>query len=445
MALFERIKKQAVSEWAKPQKHEPKTKADAGTIPQVPLDNLSFLPGIIGQTTASGVTVTERTVLQLSAAYTCINLITKDISGLPINVKKSDNGGWKNLENTPYLELLAFPNKRQTTLTMLQTLVFAYMVSGNGYVVIIRDKTGAAINLVPVDPWNVNIEEKNNGDRVYHVTERLLSDYRTSIKSEKGINRRIREEDMIHIQSINIVDTTRGNSPINLAGEVFGLGLAAQETAARAFNNGSYFQGYLKVQEGTKINSNKQDQLQENWNRSQQSVTNAGKIPVVPSGVDFVNTGASPVDLQLLEAREQITKDIARMYGVPLHKLGFGDSEKAANLSQQERSYVNGALSCITKQIEQQFNTKILFRSDFNKIKFEFDFNELVIPDMLERGQYYAIAITNGFMSKDEVRELEGYAPIPDGQGNTFLSPTYTAQQDGTGSHNIGEPKKDEE
>lgn len=424
-------------------KYKPKEQRKADTIPQPPLDNFSFLPGIIGSTTASGVTITERTVLQLAAAYACIQLVTKDISGLPINVKKADNGGWKKTDTTPYSELLAFPNKRHTTVTFLQMLVFSFMVSGNGYIVIIRDNTGTAINLVPIDPWNVSIEEKQNGDRVYHVSERLLYDYKTSFKSEKGMNRRIREEDMIHIQSSNIVNGIQGNSPISLAGEVFGLGLAAQETAARAFNNGSFFQGYLKVQ-GT-LNKDKQDQVQENWNRAQQSVTNSGKVPVIPKDVDYINTGASPQELQLLEAREQITKDIARMYGVPLHKLGFGDTDKAANLSQQERSYVNSALSSITKQIEQQFNTKILFRSDFNKIKFEFDFTELVLPDMLERGQYYAIAITNGFMNKDEIRELEGYAPIPNGEGQAFLTPTYAANQDGSGSHNIGVPNKEDE
>ncbi|GAA09189.1 phage major capsid protein HK97 [Acetobacter tropicalis NBRC 101654] len=419
-------------------KYKPKEKA----LPTEPSLNISFFPGLSGSTTASGVTVTEQTSLQLSAVYACVNMIATDIAKLPLIIQRQYNGGWKK-EQTYLDKVLRKPNKRDTLYQMLQSLIFNFLISGNGYLAIIRNEDGSVDKLIPVDNWSVTVNEQMNGDRYYYASSKLFVGEKTSFKSEEGAMRVFREEDMIHIQNLNLNGNLYGSSPIQMAGEVFGLGLAAQETAARAFNNGSFFQGYLKVT-GT-LNKNKQDQVQENWNRAQQSVTNSGKVPVIPSDVDYINTGASPKDLQLLEAREQVTKDVARMYKVPLHRLGFGDSEKAANMEQQERSYISNALEPITEQLKQQLDIKLLFEDDLDNYRFEFDFNKMVMPDMLERYQAYAIALTNGFKNRDEVREAEGNSPLPNGEGQIFLTPTYTAKQDGTGSHNIGVPNKEYE
>ncbi|GEC64626.1 phage portal protein, partial [Novacetimonas hansenii] len=176
--------------------------------------------------------------------------------------------------------------------------------------------------------------------------------------------------------------------------------------------------------------------MQEAWNRAQATIVNAGRTPVIPGDVDYVNLATSPAELQLLEAREQITKEIARMYKVPGHKLGFNETDKAANMEQQERAYISDALETITRQLEEQLDIKMLFDSEIGKLRFKFDFSKVISADQLQRYQSYAIGITNGFLNRDEVRELEGYAPIPDGEGEEFLTPTYTAKQDGTGSLN---------
>ncbi|PYD65236.1 phage portal protein [Komagataeibacter nataicola] len=407
------------------------TKSAAITEPSI---SLSFFPGF-GGTTASGVSVTNQTVLQLSAAYACINFISTDIGKIPLHLQVEDNGGWKINKKHPLTRVLKKPNKRNTLVTLLQQVVFSFLISGNGYIVIIRAPDGTPIKLIPVDDWACNVQELMNGDRIYTVTSKMLMDEKTSFSNEDGITRTIREEDIIHIQNNSLYCNYIGLSPIQMASEVFGLGLAAQESAARAFQNGSFFQGYLKVS-GT-ANKNKTAEIAENWNRVSQSVTNSGKTPVVPADVEYVNTGASPSDLQLLESREQITKEIARMYKVPGHKLGFNESDKAANMEQQERAYIGDALETITRQFEEQLDTKMLFDDELGKLRFKFDFSKMIQADQLQRYQSYAIGITNGFLNQDEARELEGRAPLPDGEGQVFHTPTYTAQQDGTGSHNI--------
>lgn len=406
------------------------------SLPQEPSISISFFPGLSGSTTASGVTITQTTVMELSAAYACINLITTDIGKLPISVEqRQTNGGWKALYDHRYNFLLKKPNKRNSKTTFLQNIVLNYLVSGNAYVVIIRDKSGSPTKLIPIDSSMCTVTEQMNGDRYYRVTCKLLCDEITSIKGEKGQTRTIIEEDMIHILNLNRNNDLMGESIIQLAGEVFGLGLAAQQTAARAYNNGASMTGYLKVNGHT--NKQTSQKMQEDWNRATQSITNAGSIPVLPADVDFIKTESSPAELQLIESREQIAKEIARIFKVPLHKLGFNETDKAANIEQQERSYVSNALEPITTQLEEQFELKVLFESEINKLRIKFDFSEMILPDKIEQYQASAIGLTNGFLNKDEVRESIGKPPLPNGEGQDFFSPTYTALHTGEGSINI--------
>ncbi|WP_080937655.1 phage portal protein [Novacetimonas hansenii] len=435
MGFFNR-KKENVKEITKVEP-EIVTKDATAEIPQVPIDNIgtALFGGYFGGTTASGVTVTTQTVLQLSAAYACINFISTDIGKLPLHLQQETNGGWTVNKDHPLTKVLKKPNKRNDLVKLLTQVAFSFLLGGNGYIVIVRDSQGTPINLVPVNDWQVSVQERTNGDRYYYVNNcRLLCGYKTSFPKQKGSNRTIREEDMIHIENNSLYSNIQGSSPIEMASDVFGLGLAAQETAARAFQNGTSFTGFLKVLGNT--NPKETAQMQEAWNRAQATIVNAGRTPVIPGDVDYVNLATSPAELQLLEAREQITKEIARMYKVPGHKLGFNETDKAANMEQQERAYISDALETITRQLEEQLDIKMLFDSEIGKLRFKFDFSKVISADQLQRYQSYAIGITNGFLNRDEVRELEGYAPIPDGEGEEFLTPTYTAKQDGTGSLN---------
>ena len=381
--------------------------------------SISFFPGIAGATTASGVTVTPQTALQLSAVYTCVHMISTDIAKLPVFIQKEDDGGWKKDKKNPINTILRKPNENDTLYTMLQALVFNFLISGNGYVALIRNRDGSVKKMIPCDNWAVTVNQQVDGTILYYANNKLFMNERTSFRKETGQQRTFRNEDMIHIQNFNLAGSVYGTSPIQSAGEVFGLGLSAQEAAARAFNNGSYFQGFLKATGAQ--SKQKLDQMKDAWSRVQQSVTNFGSTPILPHDVDFINTRVSPQDLQLIEAREQVTKDIARMYKVPLHRLGFGDSEKAANMEQQERAYISSALEPITEQLVQQMNLKMLFDEEYDDFRLHFDFTQMLMPDMLQRYQAHAIALTNGFMNRNEVRSLEDLPPLPDDEGNVFL------------------------
>lgn len=416
-----------------------KTISPSSTLTEPSL-NISFFPGISGGTTASGITVTQQTALQHPTLIACVNMISNDISKLPLDIKSKDQEGWK-VDTTYYLnDVFCAPNRRFTMIATLQKVVKNYLLSGNGYLVVIRNPDGSVDQLIPVDNWDVTCSEQNDGSRLYYVTSKLLCGLRSSFKSDglENSQRRILEEDMIHLMN-SFSSYSYGSSPVQNSSETIGLGLASQEAAARSFNNGTHLNGILKL--SAPANQSAMDRIADEWARTQADVTNTGKTPVIPSGVEYVPITVTPAELQLVEARDQASKDIARMYGVPLSKLGYADTEKASNLEEQERSYISNTLEPICNELCQQFVHKLLFSTDFRKYKFAFDFSSMTLADQKERYQTYAIAITNGILSRDEVRALEGYAPIPSGQGQEFLTPTYTANHTGDGAFNTG-PKK---
>lgn len=387
-------------------------------ITEAPMTNF-----IGGYGTASGTNVNPRTVLQHQAVYTCVTTLADDIAKIPLKIERRVNGGWKQDRENPLNLLLQQPNERHVIYELIQQTVFNALTTGDGFIICVRDNSGIPIRLIPTAQFSTQVvEDVNDGALYYRTTDNILIPYKTSIRSETGASRIIYHDDMIRIKNISYDNGINGVSAIQIAREAFGLAIATQEAAARAMNNGAHINGYFKSS-GATGGAQKGKLLKEELTRNINGILNSGQTAII-EGLDYVSIDRNVSDLQLIEARKQVTLEVCQMFRVPTYKLGLADSEKAANISEQEQSYISNTLTKYTKPLEQHMDRVLLNSNQRNDYRFRFDFTKVAEPNEQIRSAYYQSAITMGWMSPNEVREREDLAPTPD--GDYYLHPSNT-------------------
>ena len=102
-----------------------------------------------------------------------------------------------------------------------------------------------------------------------------------------------------------------------------------------------------------------------------------------------------------------------------------GDLERAtfSNIEHQQIEFVQQTMLPILRKWEAELNRKLLPFDLQSDHYFKFNVNGMLRGDILTRYRAYAIAKQWGFQNSDEIRALEDQNPLPDGQGQIYLTP----------------------
>ena len=93
-----------------------------------------------------------------------------------------------------------------------------------------------------------------------------------------------------------------------------------------------------------------------------------------------------------------------------------------SNIEHQDIQFVKYALRPLCKRLESEIERKLLGSGEVHA---DFNLQGLLRGDTASRSAYYHNAILDGYLSRNEVRELEGY-PRVDGLDD-YLYPTNMA------------------
>lgn len=348
----------------------------------------------VSSATMSGMRVSSDTALQLSAVYRAVALVSGHMAMLPVVFYR--RGTRKRVEH-PLLKLLnQRPNRWQNAFEWREMLQGHLELRGNAYNEIIANARGEITELIPRHPDKVKIEMLDSGEYRYRITD------------ADGTSRVLSRGDIWHIRGMSSNGIT-GLAVIECARESFGLGLAAQGYGARFFANDAKpsggwieFPGQFKDKEARQIfRQTVQDA---------QSGANRGKLFVLDMGMKYHEVGVSNSDAQFLETKKFSISDIARWFGVPPHKIGDLDKATFSNIEQQALEYVQDALQPRGSRWEFSIAAELLF--DDEEIDVRFDYNELLRGDSAARRNYYHSGILDGWMTRNEARDMEGMEPL---------------------------------
>ncbi|AQU06851.1 phage portal protein [Dehalococcoides mccartyi] len=362
-------------------------------------------PFLFGGTTA-GKPVNEHTAMQMTAVYSCVRILSETIAGLPLHVYRYNDAGGKekNLQHPLYKLLHDEPNPEMTSFAFRETLMSHLLLWGNAYAQIIRNARGEVIALYPLMPNKMTVDRDSNG-RLFYLYQRSSEDIPSLGKDSQVY---LSPADVLHIPGLGF-DGLVGYSPIAMAKNAVGLAIATEEYGAKFFANGAAPGGVLE-HPGTIKDPQK---VKESWNSAYQGSTNAHRVAVLEEGMKYQAIGISPEQAQFLETRKFQINEIARIFRIPPHMLADLEKSSFSNIEQQSLEFVKYTLDPWVVRWEQSMCRALLMESEKPAVFIKFNVDGLLRGDYQSRMNGYATARQNGWMSANDIRELENLDRIP--------------------------------
>lgn len=359
---------------------------------------------------SSGKNVNERSAMQMTAVYSCVRILSEAVASLPLHVYKYnlDGGKEKAVKHPLYFLLHDEPNPEMTSFVFRETLMTHLLLWGNAYAQIIRNGKGEIIALYPLMPNRMTVDRDDKGQLYYQYNAS-----KDDAPTMKGSMVNLKPSDVLHIPGLGF-DGLVGYSPIAMAKNAIGMAIACEEYGAKFFANGATPGGILE-HPGTVKDPQR---VRDSWTSAFGGSSNANKVAVLEEGMKYTPISISPEQAQFLETRKFQINEIARIFRVPPHMVGDLEKSSFSNIEQQSLEFVKYTLDPWVARWEQAIVRSLFFSAD-EKIQYFVKFN----VDGLLRGDYqsrmngYAIGRQNGWMSANDIRELENLDRIPEEEG----------------------------
>ena len=359
--------------------------------------------------TTSGKAVTERSAMQMTAVYSCVRILAEAIAGLPIHLYKykPDGGKEKAIDHPLYLLLHDEPNPEMSSFVFRETLMTHLLLWGNAYAQVIRNGRNEVVALYPLMPNKMTVDRDEHG-HLYYEYQRSNDEAPTM----KGSTVILKPTDVLHIPGLGF-DGLVGYSPIAMAKNAIGMAIACEEYGAKFFANGAAPGGVLE-HPGTIKDPQR---VRESWQSTFGGSGNSNKIAVLEEGMKYTPIGISPEQAQFLETRKFQINEIARIFRVPPHMVGDLEKSSFSNIEQQSLEFVKYTLDPWVIRWEQSIHRTLLTPEEKNLYYVKFNVEGLLRGDYQSRMNGYAIGRQNGWMSANDIRELENLDRIPAEEG----------------------------
>lgn len=382
--------------------------------PGKPLTDASLISLLGGTPTHSGISVTERNAVKFIAVYRAVSLVSGVIASLPLQAKDG-------YEVVPS-DLLSNPHPDMPPMELWERILWQELLGGNTFASKIRDRHRAIRYLDPYDMGTVAVRRIKKTARNPWGKE---FDIRT-VDWPKVLT----PEDVLHIPGPGY-DGVEGLSPIGVARQGIGVGLAAEEFGARHFGSGSLIAGVLQTDQP--LEQPQAEAVKKRWHEKTAGLAHAHEAVVLDRGLKWTQIGIPPKDAQFLETRKFAVTDVARLYGVPPHLLA--DTEKSTSwgtgIEQQNIGLIIFTLTAWMTRIEQRVAKECLSP----KLTAEFDTAEILRGDLKSQMEAAGIAVEKGIWTANRALQSLRQAPVDGGDHRTIPANWSILGDDGLPLH----------
>jgi HK97 family phage portal protein len=238
----------------------------------------------------------------------------------------------------------------------------------------------------------------------------------------KDFNKVFSNNDIFHVHGLSL-DGVKGINPIKYASQTLGLGLSAEKMQSSAFGKGLHAGGVIEMPEEYKGMLGSTDEestefmgaVRESFRKLYQNGPDSWhEMMFLEPGWKFDQFKLNLETAQIIETRKMGVADIARLLGVPLHKLMQLDKATNNNIEQQGIEYVQDGVLPITLNIEAEADAKLLKSTEQNDYFYKYNLDGLMRGTLKDRFEAYSTALGKnapGFMSPSEIRDLEDLGP----------------------------------
>ena len=283
--------------------------------------------------------------------------------------------------------LIDRPDPWLTQRQWITQTVAALALTGNAYWQVSRDSSDAIVALRNLDPGRVSVTVDSA-----QVTHYSVDGNEVDVR------------DIAHLRYMVMPGRALGLGPIQAAKRSL-TGMAhVQRYADQLFTRGGTPSGVLSTDQP--LTREAADAAAAEWMEKQA----AGKTAVLGQGLSYQSIGVKPSDLQWLDSQKWGVLRVARIFGIPPTKLASavdGASMTYNNIETATLDMLRDTLMGYLAPIEDML-TWLLPRGQYAR----FNLDAVLRPDTKTRYEAHSIGLAAGFLTIDEVRNIEGLPPL---------------------------------
>lgn len=362
-----------------------------------------------GGSSSTGATVTTETAIGWTALASGIRWLAETIASLPLRVYLRQDPRGRELQRNSRLWSLLHdePNPEMTSYEWRDLSQTHAILWGNAYSQIVYNGAGEPIELWPLNPDRVQMDRDRTGMIWYRLT---MPDDRPS--------RLLPANEVLHVRGFSRYGLI-GEALPDVFRETIGLGLATEEFAARFFGSGMHAGGILE--HPAVIGDQAQERLRKSLENQVRGLDRSHRVLILEEGMKWHQTTIEPEKAQFLELRKFQVTEAARILRIPPHLLYDLERATFSNIEAQGLEVLIYTLTSWLVRWEQRLQKQLVSTKMKNKTFIKFGVEGLLRGDTKSRYEAYALGRQWGWLSANDVRELEDQNPRPG--GDVYLEP----------------------
>jgi HK97 family phage portal protein len=337
----------------------------------------------------AGTYVNEENAYQIAAVWSAVSLISDTIGTLPVDVFYRNGGNREPFRPKPSWVAqpdVNFPGHS----TFYKSVLVSLLIDGNAFVRIFSNPRGEVVNLVVLNPHQVEVSRNGLGRLMFTV-----------VGEEKPLS----SEEVIYIPDLLKPGTIRGVSRVTAMKENLALGKSLEMYAANFFGNSTTLQGVIEYPNA--LTQEQAESLRNSFDNSHKGWRKSGRTGILSGGATFKATQADPEKSQALEARRMAVEDVARIWRIPSHMLNLPGTNTYSSVEQNMLAFVTHTLRPYVTLLEESF-TPLMARYPGGAESFlRFNMNGLLRADIQARFSAYSTGIQSGFLTINDIRGWE--------------------------------------
>jgi HK97 family phage portal protein len=343
----------------------------------------------------SGEIVNENTAFAQSALMAAVTLLADAIAVMPLELTRERAG---RVEQLPTPSVLIKPNEHQTMFDFIHQTVLMLALHGSAYIYAPRRPGELPPEMKNIHPNQIKgFVDVDDGSLYWEIGRQKYS-----------------PAEIRAIHWVLFPGKTRGLSPLEVQRNTIGMGIAMDRFLSQFYGEGATPSSVLETEQ--QLTPQAADLLRQTWEDSH----NKRRRPAVLSGgLKWRSVTVSASDMQMIEHRESIIRDIARAYRIPLNLIlgSGGDSQTYQNVEQAGINFVRYTLLPWMRRIEDAISEMLPLTQ---KVRFNAD--EFMRADLMTRVNAQRIQILSGTLSPNEARQEENREPYEG--GDAFVNPS---------------------
>jgi len=343
---------------------------------------------------SAGEIVDQNTAFTSTTIMAAVTLLADSVAMMPLDLYREVGNRYERL---PKPLVLVKPNAEQSMFDFVHQFIATLAVHGTCFVYAPR-AGGQVVELRNIHPDRVTIKidmdtnSSTYGERTYMIS---------------GSNELFTSETLKQVDWLRFPNQVRGLSPIDSLRQAIGTNIAIDRFLAQFYGDGATPSSVLETD--SNLSAESAEILRQTW---VDTLYKNRKPAVLTGGLKWRSVTVSASDMDTINYREAIVRDISRAYRIPLHMINGtgGDNQTYQNIESAGINFLRHTLLPWCKRLEDLISD-LLPRPQYVR----FDVNEFARADQLTRVRAQQAMIMSGTLTPNEARQIEGREPYDGG------------------------------